>query len=154
MATLTVTINESLTLNGRERGNENKFTVDSVTEAYSRVLTCPATVETTIATFRSGVNVADSAIDLEDVKYLRVTNLNESTSVTMSLQVSAGENGVADASASILLEGGKTFMLGAVHDGIAVDDSQANLITSLNDLESLVIKGAASAVDVEVFVAS
>jgi len=154
MATLTVTINESLTLNGRERGNENSFTVESVTQAFSRVVTCPATVETTIATFRAAVNTADSAMDLDDVKYVRVTNLNTTNDVTMSLQVSAAESGVADASASILLEAGKTFMLGTVHDGIALDDSQDTLITSLNDLESIVIKGAAADVDVEVFVAS
>ena len=155
MATLTVTINESLTLNGRERGSENILTIDGINEVFHRIVSCPNAVDTTVATFRTAVNTADGAIDLEDTKYIRLTNLDNSNSVTISQQVSGGENGVADSSVSVLLEAGKSFLLGTVHDGIALDDDSATVVTVLTDLESLVVSNAAgAAVEVEVFVAT
>lgn len=155
MATLTVTINESLTLNGRERGSENILTIDGINEVFHRIVSCPNAVDTTVATFRTAVNTADGAIDLEDTKYIRLTNLDSSNNVTISQQVSGGENGVADSSVSVLLEAGKSFLLGTVHDGIALDDDAATVVTTLTDLESLVISNAAGAsVEVEVFVAT
>ena len=155
MATLTVTINESLTLNGRERGSENILTISGINEVFHRIVSCPNAVDTTVATFRTAVNTADGAIDLEDTKYIRLTNLDSSNSVTISQQVSGGENGVADSSVSVLLEAGKSFLLGTVHDGIALDDDSATVVTVLTDLESLVVSNAAgAAVEVEVFVAT
>lgn len=155
MATLTVTINESLTLNGRERGSENILTIDGINEVFHRIVSCPNAVDTTVATFRTAVNTADGAIDLEDTKYIRLTNLDNSNSVTISQQVSGGENGVADSSVSVLLEAGKSYLLGTVHDGIALDDDSATVVTVLTDLESLVVSNAAgAAVEVEVFVAT
>jgi hypothetical protein len=155
MATLTVTINESLTLNGRERGSENILSITGINEVFHRIVSCPNAVDTTVATFRTAVNTADGAIDLEDTKYIRLTNLDSSNSVTISQQVSGGENGVADSSVSVLLEAGKSFLLGTVHDGIALDDDSATVVTVLTDLESLVVSNAAgAAVEVEVFVAT
>lgn len=155
MATLTVTINESLTLNGRERGSENILTINGINEVFHRIVSCPNAVDTTVATFRTAVNTADGAIDLEDTKYIRLTNLDSSNSVTISQQVSGGENGVADSSVSVLLEAGKSFLLGTVHDGIALDDDSATVVTTLTDLESLVVSNSAGAsVEVEVFVAT
>jgi hypothetical protein len=155
MATLTVTINESLTLNGRERGSENILSITGINEVFHRIVSCPNAVDTTVATFRTAVNTADGAIDLEDTKYIRLTNLDSSNSVTISQQVSGGENGVADSSVSVLLEAGKSFLLGTVHDGIALDDDSATVVTTLTDLESLVVSNSAGAsVEVEVFVAT
>ena len=155
MATLTVTINESLTLNGRERGSENILTITGIDEVFHRIVSCPNGVDTTVATFKAAVNTADVAIDLEDTKYIRVTNLDDSNSVTLSNQVSGGENGTADRSVSILLEAGKSYLFGTIHDGIALGDTDATVITTLTDLESLVVSNAAgAAVEVEVFVAT
>ena len=155
MATLSVTINESITLNGRERGSEISLDIASITQVFHRIVSCPNSVDTTVATFKAAVNTSDVAIDLEDTKYIRVTNLDSSNSVTLSNQVSSGENGVADRSVSILLEAGKSYLLGTIHDGIALGDTDATVITTLTDLESLVVSNAAgAAVDVEVFVAT
>ena len=62
MATLSVTIKESVTLNGRERGSDNVLEISSVNQVYHRIVTCPANVDTTVATFRSGTNVADGTL--------------------------------------------------------------------------------------------
>ena len=57
-------------------------------------------------------------------------------------------------SASILLEAGKSFVLGTVHDGIAVSDANATIVTALTDLESILMNPGSNAINIEVFVAS
>ncbi len=156
MATLTVTLKEELELNGKDRGSELTLSVGSVTQAYHRIVTCPANNDTTIATFQTAVHTADNAIDLEDAKYIRVTNLDASNEVILSLQISNNENGTADGSTSILLAAGRSYIMGIPHEGIACDDDSAAIITdtALHDLESLVVDPKANSVSVEVFIAS
>ena len=155
-ASMTVTITESIALNGSSQGASNSFSIASVNEVYKRIITCPANSETTLAHFHS--SVADGTLaplDIEDVRYIRVTNLDDSTSVTLSLQSDSGEDdSAADTSASLLIESGKSFVMGSPNDGIGVSDANANLVTDLVDLESLVIFTGGSAIDVEVFIAS
>ena len=155
MADLVVTITESVTLNGTARGSSNALTITGVDDIYHRIITCPDDVPVTVATFHSTTGVSDSSLDVENVKYIRVTNLDASTSATLSLQSDVGEDdSVADESASLLIEAGKSFIMGSPNDGIGISDANANLVTDLVDLESLVIFTGGSAVDIEVFVAS
>ena len=155
-ATLTVTHTETITLNGSSQGSNNTFTVGSINEVYKRIITCPANSETTLAHFHS--SVADGTLaplDIDDVKYIRVTNLDNATSVTLSLQSDVGEDdSAADESASLLIEAGRSFVMGTPNDGIGIADDNANLVTDLVDLESLVIFTGGSAIDIEVFIAS
>ena len=154
MATLNVTITEELTLNGADRGSTNTLSVASVTQVYHRIVTCPAGSDSTVATFQTLTSTSDNAIDLEDAKYVRVTNLDASNPVNLSLQVSVDEDGAADASATLLVDAGRSFIMGATHDGIVVDDDAAAIVTSLTDLESILIDPGSNAVSVEVFIAS
>ena len=154
MATLNVTITEELTLNGADRGSTNTLSVASVTQVYHRIVTCPASSDSTIATFQTLTSTSDNAVDLEDAKYVRVTNLDASNPVNLSLQVSVDEDGTADASATLLLDAGRSFVMGATHDGIVVDDDSAGIVTALTDLESILIDPGSNAVSVEVFIAS
>ena len=160
-ATLTVTIKEEITLNGSRQDSENVLRVSDINEIYKRIVSCPANAETTVAHFKQvtgaagGAATFDGAIDIQDVKYIRITNLDSSNSLTLSLQVEVGEDDSgADASASILLEAGKSFIMGSGHDGIGVSDTNANLVTNLVDLDSLVVQPGSNIVDVEIFVAS
>ena len=154
MATLNVTITEEITLNGADRGSTNTLSVASVTQVYHRIVTCPASSDSTIATFQTLTSTSDNAVDLEDAKYVRVTNLDASNPVNLSLQVSVDEDGTSDASATLLLDAGRSFVMGATHDGIVVDDDAAAIVTALTDLESILIDPGSNAVSVEVFIAS
>ena len=155
-ATLKVTIKEEITLNGSRQDAENILRVSDINEIYKRIITCPANSETTLAHFHS--SVADGTLaplDIDDVKYIRLTNLDSSTGVTLSLQSDVGaDDSAADESASLLIEAGKSFIMGSPNDGIGISDADANLVTDLVDVESLVIFTGGSAVDVEVFIAS
>ena len=164
MADLKVTIREELTLNDYDQGARNTLTISDIDEVFRRIVTCPASNETTIARFRSSVGNAsgtatfDSALDVQDVKYVRVTNLDSSNSLTLSLQIEVGEDDTgADTSTSLLVEAGKSFMLGSPHDGIGAVASgsyNANLVTDLVDVDSLVVQPGSNAVNVEVYIAS
>ena len=154
MATLSVTHTESITLNDREQGGKKTFTVANIVDVYKRTVTCPAGSDTTVATFQALTSTSDNAIDLDLTKYIRVTNLDSSNSVNLSLQVAGAEGGTANMSATILLSAGETFTMGTPHDGIGIDDDAAGIVTSLNDLESILIDPGANSVAVEVFVAS
>ena len=161
MADLKVIIREELTLNGYDQGAKNTLIISDIDEVFKRIVTCPADNETTIARFRSSVGNAsgtatfDSALDVQDVKYVRVTNLDDSNSLTLSLQVEVGEDDSgADTSASVLVEAGKSFVMGSPHDGVSLSDANANLVTDLVDLDSLVVQPGSNSVNVEVYIAS
>ena len=161
MATLKVKIQEDIILDNQDYGSKRVLEISSIDEIYKRIVTCPANNETTIARFRSSVgNVSgavayDSALDVQDVGYIRVTNLDSSNSLKLSLQVDVGEDDSgADMSATILVEAGKSFIMGSPEDGIGADDDSAGLVTNLVDLDSLVVQPGSNAINVELFIAS
>ena len=154
MANLTVTITESVILNGSVRGSTNQLTITGIEHVMERIVTVPASVDTTVLLTKDTVASSDSAVDIQDTKYIRITNLDSTNSVTLSLQIDAGnDDSAAERSASILLEAGKTFMLGTPHESIAVNDSTATIETSMKDLESILVDSGSNAVKLEVFVA-
>ena len=153
---LVVKISESIVLNGEKQGGSSTVVINSISDIYKRIVTCPANSETTLVHFHS--SVADGTLaplDIDNVKYIRVTNLDDTTSITLSLQSDVGEDdSAADESASLLVEAGKSFIMGSPNDGIGISDTNANLVTDLVDLESLVVFTGSDAIDVEIFVAS
>ena len=153
MANLTVTVSESVTLNGAVRGNTNELTISGIESVFERIVTIPNDQDTTVLLTKSSVASSDGAIDIQDTKYIRITNLDSTNSVNLSLQIDNGESDSnADESCTILLEAGKTFMMGTPHDAVGVNDASAN-ITSTHDLESILVDTAANTVKLEVFVA-
>ena len=162
MSTLSVTISETITINGKDRGSDISLDVDNITQVMHRIVSLPAdggsaATQTTVANFRTAVTTADSAMDDDDVRYIRITNLDSSNDVHLSLQLAA--NGTADASttSSILLKPGYSLMLCSTDNAIAVDDDAATPITSgsLVHLESiLAINETNDTTQLEVFIAS
>lgn len=153
-STMTVTISESITLNGKNQGSTQTLNIASIKDVYKRIVTCVDDTDCTIATFQTDTSTSDGAIDLENVRYIRVTNLDDTNPMNLSLQVAGGEGGTANMSTTVLVSAGESFILGTVHDGIALDDDAASIVTSLNDLESLLVDPLSENIDVEVFIAS
>ena len=156
--TLKVTIKEEIYLKGRNQGEITELSIASVNEIFKRIVSCAASTETTIAVFKSatgGSATFDSALDVEDVRYIRVTNLDDTNSVTLNLQIDVGEDDTgADESASILVGAGHSFIMSTTSDGLAVQDTNANIETDLHNLESIIIYPGSNAADIEIFVAS
>jgi hypothetical protein len=154
--TLKVKIQEDIILDNQDYGSKRVLEISSITDVVKRIVTVPANVDTTVLMFKSTVGVSDGALDIELVKYIRVTNLDSSNSVNLYIAIDTGEDdSAADNLAMILLEAGKSFMMGTPSDGISVEDDAGGGV-SLNgeNIESIIIDSGSSAVQVEVFVAS
>ena len=151
---LEVSITESITLAGTNYNQTKSLVIPSIKEVYKRVVRCIDDTDCTIATFRTATNTADNALDLENVKYIRVTNLDDTNPMNLSLQITAAEDGVADMSVTHLVGAAQSLILYTVHDGLAVSDANATIVTALNDLESILVDPLSENIDVEIFIAS
>tara|TARA_R110001599_G_scaffold1982_3_gene10498 strand:+ start:355 stop:807 length:453 start_codon:yes stop_codon:yes gene_type:complete len=76
MADLTTTVTESVVLNGALRGNTNTVTTTGINNVFERIVTCAHSQTTTVAVFGATPHASAGAIDVENVRYLRVTNLD------------------------------------------------------------------------------
>ena len=153
--TLKVTLTEQIILNGRDQGSKNTLSISSIKDVFKRIITIAADDDATVLVFKSTTAIADGALDLQNVKYIRITNLDDTNSVGLSLQLDSDEdNTAANESCTILLEAGRSFIMGTPDEGIHVDDDAAGILTALTDLESIIINPGANAGTVEVFTAS
>ena len=85
---------------------------------------------------------------------MRITNLDSTNPVNLSFQIDAGEDdSAADEAVTILLEAGKSFVMGAPSDGLGTSTDGAGPETNLHNLESIVIDSGSNEVTVEVFIA-
>ena len=154
-ANLKVKITEEIILNGKDQGSSNTLTIGSIKDISKRIVTIAADDDVTVLVFKSTTASADGALDKDNVKYIRITNLDDSNSVNLSLQLDSGEdNSAADIQSTILLEAGKSFMMGSPDEAVQVHDSSATISTALTDLESIIVDPGSNAGTVEVFTAS
>jgi len=86
MATLKVTIQEEITINGKDRGNKNTVEINSVSEVFNRVFTITNT-EQNILDFAA--NASGGALEDTTMQYLRVTNLDSTYEVDLRIQDTA-----------------------------------------------------------------
>ena len=153
--TLKVTLTEQIILNGSDQGSKNTLSISSIKDVFKRIITIAADDDATVLVFKSTTAIADGALDLQNVKYIRITNLDDTNSVGLSLQLDSDEdNSAANESCTILLEAGRSFIMGTPDEGIHVNDDAAGILTALTDLESIIINPGANAGTVEVFTAS
>jgi hypothetical protein len=148
MADLTATVTENVTLNGSVRGSTNTLTVTGITDVFERIITCPHSATTTIATFSSNVYDSAGAIDKENVRYIRVTNLSGSLDI---------ELGVAGAASNytILIPSGNSHIIARADDVMLAEADAVPTYGSLADLTKLEVRPTASTdCDVEIFVAT
>ena len=148
MADLVVTISESVTVNGALRGSTNNLTVTGITDTFERVVTCPHSSTTTIATFSSNVYDSAGAIDTENVKYIRVSNL--STTHDMYIGVAATSYAY-----SMLIPAGVSHIIGQGSTIMVTGEGAVPIYEALKDLTKIEIRPVSeNDVDAEIFVAS
>tara|TARA_R110000823_G_scaffold74289_1_gene170421 strand:+ start:520 stop:969 length:450 start_codon:yes stop_codon:yes gene_type:complete len=89
MANLVTTISETVTLNGSLRGSVNSLTTTGINDVLERIVTCTASVVTTIGVFAALPSDAAGAIDVDRTKYVRVTNLETAVTIELAVVTSA-----------------------------------------------------------------
>jgi len=144
-ATLTVTVTESISLNGKDQGATNSFTVSSINEVYKQIVTAT----TTAATFlKFGTAASAGTLIRSDVSYLRITNLDDTNFVTVGLQDDSADT------AYIKLEKGQSVILGGTDEGPQEEVSaSAAAFSAWANVDSITLDADTASVDVEIFAA-
>ena len=147
-AALTVTITESIELNGKNQGGTNTLSIGSVATISKRIIDVPASEVEIIA---MSTAVASGTFVEGDVRYIRITNLDDTNHVTLTFK---DEDNTEFA---VKLDKGQSFIYNGDLSGGVVDTMHAGgsaLTVSLNDLVNVTALADTAACDVEVFVAS
>tara|TARA_R110002167_G_scaffold209531_3_gene413454 strand:+ start:723 stop:1205 length:483 start_codon:yes stop_codon:yes gene_type:complete len=152
---ITVTISESWTGNTGTVNSTHTHQVSDIVDIYKRIVSVPSGTDTTIATFDDAVSDGVlTAFDLQVVEYIRVTNIHGSNPVNLQLIIDNSANGAADASATVYLKAGDSWMHWNPDAGIVVRDDAATYEVADGDLLGLVVDSISAASLVEIVVAS
>ena len=147
MADLTTTITESLVLNGANRGTTNNIVTTGITDVFERILTCAHSNTTTIATFGSTPHSSANALDVENCKYVRVTNLSADQDIKLAL-VTTNTN------YQVTVRAGSSHILFQAEEGAIGETDTSPAFGTLEDNTSIQVRPSASTdVQVEIFVA-
>ena len=145
--TLKVKIQEDIVLDNQDYGSKRILEISSIDEVYKRIVTCPASQTTTVVVFNSNVYGANGAVDVEDSKYIRITNLDSSNAVEIGL-VGAATN------YQVTLAAGQSHILGSADDLLLAEADTSPSFSTMTDLGKISCRPNGSAVNLEVFVAS
>jgi len=148
-ATMTVTLTESVTLNGSVRGSTNTLTLSDIHEVSERTVTVPTSEVALIA--MDATTVAKGTFTETDVKYIRITNKDATNHITLTLK---NEN---DDEFAVKLDKGQSFIYNGDLSGGVVDTMDAidgtGLSLSLGDLVNITALADTASCDVEFIVA-
>tara|TARA_R110002012_G_scaffold3905_1_gene18123 strand:+ start:3049 stop:3564 length:516 start_codon:yes stop_codon:yes gene_type:complete len=159
--TMTVTIKEDINLNGVARGGNNTLNIANVAQVHRRVIDCIHSTSVTVFESHASAEGLDTFHDV-DVKYIRVTNLDNSAHCYLQCYDAGGN-------VSFRLDPGCSHIFMAPLEGstdratlTGVDDysdvgggAGSTLVAFTKiDVEAVQEGSAATIVPIEVFVAS
>ena len=152
MATLNVTITESVTLNGKDQGGTySGFSNGSITQVDKRLINAAADTELTLyGAADAQASAAGGALwDDDSVKYVRITNLaGTSAYVYITIKNTDSDEAV------FKLYGTESFLLhrhAASFEAIASNGASQ---TSVSHIDLVTVKAVSSAQAIELFIAS
>jgi len=147
MADLTTTITENVVLNGSVRGSTNTLTTTGIVDVFERILTCTHSQTTTVAIFNSTPYGADGALDVDNCKYLRVTNLSDDQDMKVAFVTSATNY-------QVTVRAGGSHILFQAEEALIGEEDASPAFPTLEDLVTVEVRPAATTdVQVEVFAA-
>jgi len=149
MADLTVTISESVILNNAKRGSTNTITISDITDTFERMVVCTHSQTTTIATFATAPYTSAGAIDVENVRYIRVTNLDAEGALVLGV-VTTNTN------YQVRLTPGTSHIIPRGEAEIIGEEDTTPAFSTLENITSLQVRpeGTEHNPQVEIFVAS
>ena len=145
--TLNVQVTEAVVLNNEDHGSTNSVAITGVNEVSKRIMSLTANTDITLATF-STVPAAGQFVSA-NVKYVRITNLDDANSCNINL-------GGAAENVWIFLDWGRSLILSQPASAIDAVASGTVAAASLADVTTITgnTANASNIIDVEVFVAS
>ena len=141
-ASLTVTIIESITLNGSNMGATNTLTVTDINEINQRIVSLDATNVRTL--FEFGTTIGSGTYIGANVRYLRITNKDDTNSVRINIESSSSNCWEkVNAGASWILSG----------PSMEADDDTTVVAPTLQDIIKISAQSA-NAIDLDCYIAS
>ncbi|SVA31610.1 uncharacterized protein METZ01_LOCUS84464 [marine metagenome] len=147
MATFTSTVTENVTINGVDQGGSTTRTVTGINNVFKRQVTCTASQTTTILTFAASVHTSVQALDVDDVKYIRVTNKDSTNAIELAVVGAATLY-------QVTVGAGESHILGAPDDLMLAEADTSPSFGTMADIASIQVNPGGNAVSVELFVAS
>ena len=145
MADLVTTISESVTLNGAVRGTTNTLTTTGIVDVFERILTCAHSNTTTVAVFNSTPHGAAAALDVENCKYFRISNLSTDQDIMVAF-VTSGTN------YQVTVRAGGSHVLYQAENGVLGEADSTPAFSGLADIVTVQVRPSATTdVQVEVF---
>ncbi len=141
-ATLTITVNEDVKLNGQQVGSKTVQTISGINEASRRIFSVP-TYETEILALSSSAGAGTYVT--ANMQYIRITNLDDTNFVRLTF--SSGSLNRYD----MKLPAKRTAIF--TSPSISGSDSGSSF-GAFGDFDSMKASANTAAVDVELFVAS
>ena len=147
MADLTTTVTENVTLNGSIRGSSNTVTTTGIGDVFERIVTCAHSQTTTIATFAAAPYTSAGAIDVDDVRYIRVTNLDTLGTIELGVVTTASNY-------QVRLTPGTSHILARANESALGEEDTSPSFGTMENLASLQVRpdGALYNPRVEIFV--
>ena len=143
-ATLKVTIEEEINLNGVRQNSENIVRISDINEVSKRIVTIPAS-EVTVVLFSTAV-AAGTFIE-GDVRYIRLTNKDDTNYIILNIE------GDSSTDFSVRLDPGASFLITSTNTSGVVDYADITGAT-LEDLTGIKATANSAASDLEIYVAS
>jgi hypothetical protein len=145
-APLTVTIEEKCNISGIPRGSKTTLTIATVTDLYTQIISVPT----------GGMGIAEFATTpgsgtfKTTMKYLRITNKDDTNFVTITFADHATDDSADDLFA-VKVEAGKSIMLGSTSFDASVDDAD-HLLTANQTIKEIKAQADTAAVDIEIVI--
>tara|TARA_B100000949_G_scaffold75327_1_gene67158 strand:- start:637 stop:1092 length:456 start_codon:yes stop_codon:yes gene_type:complete len=141
--TLTVKLTESVSLNGSDMGATNTLTVAAINEINQRIVSLDAATVRTL--FEFGTTIGSGTFISANVKYIRVTNKDDTNGVSLNLE-SAASN------CWVVVLAGQSFILSATTAAIEADDDTTIAAPTLQDIVKISAHSA-NAIDLDCYMA-
>ena len=150
-ATLSVTLTESINLNGYDQGSKNITTIASIAEVSKRIVTV-TTTEAVVATFSAAIAAGNYIA--ANIRYIRLTNLDDTNFITLTFRNQDNDEVAIklDAEQSFIWNGDNANGMTAVFN--ATEDADAASSTNFGSLTNLQADADTASCDLEMFIAS
>ena len=141
--TLTVNIKEECVLDGSDVGKVRGYTPSSSVREFAHMFRKLSAAYLNLVEFKSSPTESGSQFDSDQVKYVRITNLDGADNVALAIHY--GSSSVF----SWMLRPGETFMMGSPLSAVFEAEGVPN-----RDISKVMARGISATPDVELIVGS
>lgn len=142
--TLTVRVEEEITINNNSVNSSNEFVIQNVYNIDKRIMTIPESNEVTVISFSSSLP-AEGTFVRGALRYLRITNKDAVNYARIRVTKYLGDT------FDTRLEAGQSFMMGNSLESVS---ETAVAFASYEDADSINMQAFLEPIDIEYFVAS